>query len=122
MPAYLALPLLAALVATACGAAMAALSPRERANQLGALVMASVAFWAGCEVLWNVAPDAGTALRWHRIAAPGFLFVGAHAAWFVCLLHGRGLPRVGAPRALALRAEWRASWRSAGAATGCSPA
>ena len=95
MPAYLALPLLAALLATACGAAMAALSPRERANQLGSLVMASVAFWAGCEVLWNVAPDAGSALRWHRIAAPGFLFVGAHAAWFVCLLHERGLPRVG---------------------------
>jgi signal transduction histidine kinase len=92
---YLALPLLAALVATACGATMAALNPRERANQLGALVMASVAFWAGCEVIWNVAPDEASALRWHRIAAPGFLFLGPHAAWFVCLLHGRGLPRVG---------------------------
>jgi signal transduction histidine kinase len=95
MRAYLALPLLAALVATACGAAMAALSPRERGNQLGALVMASVAFWAACEVLWNVARDAESALLWHRVAAPGFLFVGPHAAWFVCLLHGRGLPRVG---------------------------
>ena len=90
----LALPLLAALVATACGATIAALSPRERPNQLGALVMASVAFWASCEVLWNLAPDADSALLWHRVAAPGFLFLGPHAAWFVCLLHGRGLPQV----------------------------
>jgi signal transduction histidine kinase len=94
MRAYLALPLLAALIAIGSGAAIVALNPRERANQLGALVMASVALWAGCEVLWNAAGDAGSALVWHRIAAPGFIFLGAHAAWFTGNLQIRGLPRL----------------------------
>jgi signal transduction histidine kinase len=94
MRAYLALPLLAALIAIGSGAAIVALNPRERANRLGALVMASIALWAGCEVLWNAASEARAALFWHRIAAPGFIFLGAHAVWFTGHLQRRGLPRL----------------------------
>ena len=94
MRAYLALPLLAALIAIGCGTAIAALSPRERANQLGALVMASIALWAGCEVLWTAALTEDAALTWHRVAAPGFVFLGAHAVWFIGHLQTRGLARL----------------------------
>ena len=83
MRAYLALPLLAALIAIGCGTAIAALSPRERANQLGALVMASIALWAGCEVLWTAALTEDAALTWHRVAAPGFVFLGVHGGCFI---------------------------------------
>ena len=94
MRAYLALPLLAALIAIGCGTAIAALSPRERANQLGALVMASIALWAGCEVLWTAALTEDAALTWHRVAAPGFVFLGAHAVLFIGHLQTRGLARL----------------------------
>jgi len=89
-----AVPLLAALVATASGAVILALSPRERANRIGALLMGSVAWWAGCEVMWRQAADASAALLWHRAAAPGFVFLGAHAIWFLSALNARGLPRL----------------------------
>jgi PAS domain S-box-containing protein len=88
------LSILAALVASACGASIAALNPREPANRLGALLMASVALWASCEVLWKVADDARSALAWHRVGALGIVFLGVHGAWFLCHLHERGLPRV----------------------------
>jgi signal transduction histidine kinase len=94
MRAHLALPLLASLIAIGSGAAIAALGPRERANQLGALVMASIALWAGCEVLWSAASDARAALVWHRIAAPGFVYLGAHAISFTGHLQRRGLSRL----------------------------
>jgi len=88
-----ALSLLAALISAASGAMIAALNPGERANRAGALLMGSVAWWAGCEVMWQQAATASDALAWHRVAALGFVFIGPHAARFVIALHKRGLPR-----------------------------
>jgi len=89
-----ALSLLAALISAASGAMIAALNPGERANRAGALLMGSVAWWAGCEVMWQQAATASDALAWHRVAALGFVFIGPHAARFVIALHKRGLPRL----------------------------
>lgn len=90
----LALPLLAALIAAACGTAIALLGPRARANRLGALLMASIALWACCEVIWKNAPDAASALFWHRVAAVGIVFLGAHAVGFIGHLRQRRLPEL----------------------------
>jgi len=94
MNPFLALPLFAALIATATAAVIIALNPRERANRAGALLMGSVAWWSACEVLWKQAESADVALVWHRVAALGFIFLGPHAALFLTSLHQRGLPRL----------------------------
>ncbi len=113
MNADLALPLVAALISIASASVMLALSWGERANRVGALLMASVAWWAGCEVMWRQAADASSAMLWHRLAAPGIVFLGAHAAWFLAALSDPRLPRLAravpaiyALNALFLGAAW----------------
>ncbi len=90
----LALPLLAALIAGGSAAVMLALNWNEQANRAGALLMGSVAWWASCEVMWRQAADASSALLWHQLAAPGIVFLGAHAVWFLSALGEPKLPRL----------------------------
>ena len=51
--------------------------PRDhRASRLAVGIFAGSAYWALCEVLWNLSPDADRALRLVRASAPGWCFVG----------------------------------------------
>jgi signal transduction histidine kinase len=54
-----------------------------RANRIAAAMLGAGAWWAACEVLWNAVPDPATALLLHRVAAPGFCFVGPLGLLFV---------------------------------------
>jgi signal transduction histidine kinase len=91
---YLAVPLLAAVLAAGFGTGILMIGARERPNQVIAALHFGGAFWAGCEVLWNAAPDAQTALLLHRIAGPGWIFIGPLAVHLVCSVTEVRLPRL----------------------------
>ena len=73
---YPAVPLLAAMALSALGGICLAMGTDLRANRAAAAMLLLGAWWAGCEVLWNCATDPETALELHRLAAPGFCFIG----------------------------------------------
>jgi len=73
---YLVIPLLAAVALSTLAGACLLMGIEQRANRIAALMLGLGAWWAGCELFWNLAPDAETALLFHRLAAPGFCFIG----------------------------------------------
>jgi len=70
----------AALVSATSAGFILAQSPTRRATQLAALLPGSAAYWGFCEVLWNGAADAQTALHWMRLSGLGWVFLGVLAA------------------------------------------
>ncbi len=93
----------AATVLTAGSAGfLFAQAPDRRANQLLGLLLMAAAYWSGCQVVWNFAPEAASARLWMRLSAPGWLLMGIllpHMA-----LHAQG--NVGSSRVPA-RERWR---------------
>ena len=75
MSLYLAIPLTASVLLVAFASAILAMSPSQAVSRRAALLLYGAGGWAFCEVLWNVAPDAVTAARIHRLALPGLVFV-----------------------------------------------
>ena len=76
MNAYVLLVATAALVSALCAGGILARDPMGRASWRGAALMLVSAYWAICEVAWNLATDHDTALAWVRASAPGWLFHG----------------------------------------------
>jgi PAS domain S-box-containing protein len=74
-PYVLLLCLAAAVSAVSAGYVLGAGSRHRAARPAAALLLAS-SFWAVCEVLWNLAPDAESALFRVRLSAPGWTFLG----------------------------------------------
>jgi PAS domain S-box-containing protein len=75
MSLYLAIPLTASVLLFAFASTILAMSPNQVVSRRAALLLYGAGAWAFCEVLWNVAPDASTAMRIHRVALPGLVFV-----------------------------------------------
>jgi PAS domain S-box-containing protein len=76
MNAYVLLVATAALISALCAGGILARDPMGRASRRGALLLLVSAYWAICEVAWNLATDRVTALTWVRASAPGWLFHG----------------------------------------------
>lgn len=76
MEPYLVVPMLAAMALSTLAGACLLMGLELRANRIAAIMLGLGAWWAGCELFWNIAPDAETALVLHRLAAPGFCFIG----------------------------------------------
>ena len=76
MNAYVLLVASAALISALCAGGILARDPLGRASRRGCLLLLVSAYWAICEVAWNLAPNRATALTWVRASAPGWLFHG----------------------------------------------
>jgi len=73
---YLVVPVLAAMALSTLAGVSLLMGIELRANRIAALLLGLGAWWAGCELFWNVTDDPATALLLHRLAAPGFCFIG----------------------------------------------
>jgi PAS domain S-box-containing protein len=73
---YLLLVSLACLVCAACAGCVFAAQPERRPNQLAGLLLLGIAFWAMCEVAWNLATDHDSALFLVRLATIGWVYIG----------------------------------------------
>jgi len=73
---YLVVPLLTAMALSTLAGICLLMGLELRANRIAAVMLGLGAWWAGCELFWNLTDDAGTALLLHRLAAPGFCFIG----------------------------------------------
>jgi len=96
MNAYLIVPLLAAVLGTAFGCAILTMSFRSAANRVGGLLLLGLGWWAGCEVLWNTAPDADVARTLHRVSTPGWVFLGPLSVHFLQCARDRAVPQLAA--------------------------
>ena len=94
MNAYVLLVATAALVSALCAGGMLARDPNGRATRRGAALMLISAYWAICEVAWNLAPDRATALAWVRVSAPGWLFHGPIVLQLFLEADGGAWPRL----------------------------
>jgi signal transduction histidine kinase len=65
------IPLASLLAAGALAAAIAVRDPGRLANRLMAATLLCSVWWSLCEIFWLAAPDAGTALRFARLAPIG---------------------------------------------------
>jgi signal transduction histidine kinase len=65
-----------AIVLAFCAGGFLARDPRGAASRRGALLLFVAAYWAICEVAWNLAADRETSLAWVRASAPGWIFIG----------------------------------------------
>ena len=75
MNAYLLIPLLGAVLSTALGCVIMTMSFRSAPNRIAGVMLLGAGFWGGCEVLWNIADSAESALWLCRISTPGWVFV-----------------------------------------------
>jgi PAS domain S-box-containing protein len=112
---YLAIPLFSAVALACLGGACLFMAPELRANRTSGAMLLVGAWWAGCEVLWDTASDASTALFFHRLAAPGFIFIAPLAIRLVLEVvetPPRALARL-VPSAFALGVVcWGLAWLS----------
>jgi len=74
--AYLLLPLFAAVACTVLAVVILAQDPHSPRNRRACALIAGAAFWALCEVLWNTATDAETALFLVRVSSVGWVAIG----------------------------------------------
>jgi PAS domain S-box-containing protein len=118
---YLVVPVLALAGLAGFGSTCLLMAPELRANRTSGVFLLVGAWWAACEVLWNTAPDASTALFFHRLAAPGFLFIAPLAMRLVrdvAETPTRSLARLLTPAfalcALSLGVAWFSPWMLAG--------
>lgn len=76
MHPVLLIPLFAVVGSALTAGIIFARDPNSAANRQLALLSLGTAFWAICEVMWNTAPDAETALFYVRLSALGFVWIG----------------------------------------------
>ena len=102
MSSYVLLLGIACVVNAVAAGAIASRTWERTESRVIAAMHLGAAWWALCEVLWNLAPDAETAIFWVRASSPGWLFIGSlvlHA--FVALDGGRSPVRRVIPLAYA---------------------
>jgi signal transduction histidine kinase len=87
-------PLLSALVTAALAAAILARDASQRANRLGAAILAGASFWASCQVLWTLQPDPQIALRLIKASVFGWIWIGPLLLHLFLELSGEALPKV----------------------------
>jgi PAS domain S-box-containing protein len=66
----------ASVISAACAGTLLGRSPWRRDSQMAGLLLLGSAWWAMCQVAWNLASDADSALWLMRLASPGWLFAG----------------------------------------------
>jgi signal transduction histidine kinase len=74
--AYILLLCLASATSALCAGCIFSRDPHRLEARLISLLMLGAAFWASCEIAWNLAPDADTAFAWMRTSAVGWMFIG----------------------------------------------
>jgi two-component system NtrC family sensor kinase len=75
--------LAAAITAAVCATAIWLRDPDHPGNRAAALLVGLAAWWSACQVLWTSAETAEGALLWHKLAAPGWAYVGPLALHLV---------------------------------------
>ena len=112
MSAYLLLLCLASATSAVCAGCIFSRDPYRLEGRLTSLLMLGSAFWASCEIVWNLAPDRETALLWMRTSAVGWIFVGAVSLHsFVALVGGATrLAHLVVPVYAASAACWILTW------------
>ena len=73
---YLLVPLLACVANTALAVFFLTRDGQRPANRVAGALMVGASFWAACEVLWNVAPEAEGARRLMGVSALGWAGMG----------------------------------------------
>jgi two-component system, NtrC family, sensor kinase len=89
MHAYVVVPILACTLSAATALVVALRDPANRRAWPIAGVSACAAIWAFCEIAWNVAPTAETALLWMRLSAFGWVPIGPIAFQALMLARDR---------------------------------
>ncbi|MCZ6783153.1 MAG: ATP-binding protein [Proteobacteria bacterium] len=79
MHPYVIVPLAACVICSAFAIALLVRDPFAPSNRVGAVLIGGMAWWAFCEVLWNLAPDAVTAHRFVLLSMPSWCFIGPTA-------------------------------------------
>jgi signal transduction histidine kinase len=115
------LPLLLSLLASVlCATLATAILARDSthgASRLSAAMLYGAAFWAGCEVMWTVTPDADTALALVKLSALGWVLLGPMSLHLVIEVLGdpaerlrRRLPHLYAVSGCFLLLDWTTHW------------
>ncbi len=73
---YTLIPLLACLVSALSALAILLRDPAHTGNRVATALVGGAAYWALCQLLWTLTPDAETALRLHGLAAFGWGWIG----------------------------------------------
>jgi PAS domain S-box-containing protein len=94
MHAYVLLVATAALISALCAGGIFARDPRGLPSRRGAALLLASAYWAICEVAWNLSPDAATSLAWVRASAPGWQFHGPVVLQLLLEAEGGHWPRL----------------------------
>ncbi len=90
MPDVYQLILLVSCIACAMSAtSILVRDPDEAMNRYAAAIVFGGAFWAFCEVLWNRAEDAETALFYVKLSALGWIFIGPLGMQLLLEMAGR---------------------------------
>ncbi len=76
MPPYLLIPLLGCAGSAFAAGVILARDSANRANRQVALLSICNAFWALCEVMWNVADDPARVSQLVRLSALGWIWIG----------------------------------------------
>ena len=69
---YVLIPLVACLVSALSALSILLRDPSQPGNRVATALVGGAAYWALCQVLWTLAPDAEAAFRLHGIAAFGW--------------------------------------------------
>jgi PAS domain S-box-containing protein len=94
MSAYLLLPLFACLASAILATALLARDARSRASRLAATVLLGGGLWSFCELLWNTAPDAETALALIKLSSLGWIAIGPMGLHLILEVIGESAPRL----------------------------
>lgn len=94
MNAYLLVPLLACATSAMLAVGVLARGSRRPASRQAAALIAGVAIWAACEVLWNAAHDPAVVLRLVRLSAVGWVAIGPAALHLFLELTGDARSRI----------------------------
>ncbi len=122
MHPYALVPLTACIVSAAIALTLWIREPDSRPNHPIIAVSGAAAWWALCELAWNLSTSEDAALRLLRLAAPGWLALGPLAV--STILHSLDAPPARVQRALAvlytlagaaLAVTWTTPWMIAGA-------
>jgi len=123
MQPYIVLLGVAVLVNAFCAGLILSRDRNRLENRVVGTIHIFAGWWGLCEIAWNLAPDAATALGWMRASAPGWIFVGPlvlHA--FIALVGGTPtLRRVLATGYAACGLLLLLAWSSAGMVAGAVP-
>jgi len=105
MHPYAAVPILGCVLTAATAVAVWTRDPGNRRVWPIAAVSAFASVWAFCEIAWNLAPDAASALGWMRLSALGWVPIGPVALHALMVARDRDTPLV----RLAIRSVYAAS-------------